>query len=498
VKKFFIIIGWEFWRHLKSRSFILSTFVSPLFFAAIILIPTFFMSDEASHSPKVFGGVEFGQSQYCDALIQQLEKNQTQTGIPDILLIKITADTSQELKEYFSELEMLKGKLDSLNDMYNKIKERRKYIFQRPKSRIRDRLLRQTYEQLRSTREERDLTEIEYGNMKALTDSLLRVEVVQKADSLLKEQVIEGYLLIKPEEFLEGSVEFHSILPTNFLRIERLKEALQLMVIEQRMQKDGITPTKIDEWLKPFQIKEYQLEGGRKTEFNFMVNYLGPIIVVLFLFISIFTSSGFLFNGILAEKSNRVLEILISSTRSMQLIAGKIFGLGFLGLFQIFIWIVLTLVLVFFNIIPMQDITFLSLRNAGLFVLYFSLGYLFFAAIFVGLGSLLSSEEDAHHLNQFMRILSIFPIALAILVLQSPNALLVRILSFIPFLTPTFMILRIPLGQPPAMDYYISIGIMVFSILISIFFAARIFRIGSLLYGKKPTFKLIWKLLRQG
>ncbi len=431
-------------------------------------------------------------------VIQKIKNNLTPSGIPELLLIKITADTSRELKGYFSELETIKYKLDSLNDIYNKIKERRKYIFQRPPSRTRDRLLRQSYEQLRSTREERDLKEIEYNNMKVLTDSLLRAEVVQKADSLLKDQIIEGYLLIKPEEFLAGSVEFHSILPTNFLKIEKLKEALQLMAIEQRMKTDGITSDKIEEWLKPFVIKEYQLEGGRKTEFNFLVNYLGPIIVVLFLFISIFTSSGFLFNGIISEKTNRVLEILISSTHSLQLIAGKIFGLGFLGLFQIIIWIGLTLILIFFNLIPVQEITFLNLRNAGLFILYFSLGYLFFAAIFVGVGSVLSSEEDAHHLNQFMRILSIFPVALAILVLQSPNALLVRILSFIPFLTPTFMILRTPLGQPPAMDYYISIGIMLFSILLGIVFAAKIFRIGSLLYGKKPTLKEIWKILRMG
>jgi ABC-2 type transport system permease protein len=221
------------------------------------------------------------------------------------------------------------------------------------------------------------------------------------------------------------------------------------------------------------------------------VNYLGPIIVVLFLFISIFTSSGFLFSGVLKEKTNRVIELLLSSINHTQLVAGKIVGLGILGIFQIVIWYSLTLLFVGLDVFDTSEISFLTLENGGLFFLYFILGYLFFASIFVGIGSLFSNEEDAHHLNQFMRMLSIIPILMAILVLETPNSLLVRILSFIPPLTPTFMILRTPLGNPPAEDYLISAGIMIVSIIISIFFAGKLFKIGSLLYGKRANLREI-------
>jgi len=196
----------------------------------------------------------------------------------------------------------------------------------------------------------------------------------------------------------------------------------------------------------------------------------------------------------LKEKSNRVIELLLSSVSYTQLIAGKIFGLGLLGIFQVLIWFSLTLLLASLNILNTSEITFLTFGNAGLFLLYFLLGYLFFASIFVGIGSLFSHEEDAHHLNQFMRMLSIFPIVLAVLVLDTPNSLLVRILSFIPPLTPTFMILRIPLGSPPVEDYYISIGIMIISILLAIILAGRLFKVGSLIYGKKPTFREIIRI----
>ncbi len=496
MRPFFIITLWEFFRHFKSRSFLLATFISPLLFAGIILLPPLFLENPADEEPRLIGCVEFDSTRICQEIINRFnEITANRPEAPNIRLKIIQPDTSGLFKQRFARLAELKLQLDSLNDAYNKIKERRKYIFQKPKTPAREALLKKTYRQLINTREERDLLQLDFQRTKNQTDSLWRREILRKADFLLRNQELDGYLLIDPEEFTEGRVEFHSYLPANFLQIEPVKQAVQVVLVEQRMRAEGIRVGQIQEWLKPVEFREIQLQGEEKQEFDFMVNYLGPIVVVLFLFISIFTSSGFLFNGVLKEKTNRVIEILLSSVNHIQLMAGKIVGLGLLGIFQILIWFGLTLILIGLNILQAGEIGFLSLRNAGLFLLYFVLGYLFFASIFVGIGSLFSSEEDAHHLNQFMRMLSIFPIVLAVLVLETPNSLIVRILSFVPPLTPTFMILRTPLGNPPVEDYYISVGIMFFSILISIFFAARMFRIGSLLYGKKPSAREIISLL---
>lgn len=499
MRPFLIITFWEFFRHFKSRSFLLSTFISPLLFAGIILLPALFLENPSDEQPRIIGCVEFDSTGICREIINRFkEMNVHRSGTPNILLKLIEPDTTAPFKERFTRLAELKLQLDSLNDAYHKIKERRKYIFQKPKTPARESLLKKTYRQLINTREERDLLQLDFQRTKAQIDSLWRREILNKADFLLRNQELDGYLLIDPEEFAEGQVEFHSYLPANFLQIEPVKQAVQVVLVEQRMKAEGVRVGQIQEWLKPAEFREIQLQGKEKQEFDFMVNYLGPIVVVLFLFISIFTSSGFLFNGVLKEKTNRVIEILLSSVNHIQLMAGKIVGLGFLGVFQVLIWFGLTLILIGLNVLRVGEIGFLTLRNAGLFLLYFVLGYLFFASVFVGIGSLFSSEEDAHHLNQFMRLLSIFPIVLAVLVLETPNSLIVRILSFIPPLTPTFMILRTPLGNPPVIDYYISLGIMCFSIFISILFAARMFRIGSLLYGKKPSLREIASLVLRG
>ena len=496
MSQFFVITFWEFFRHFKSRSFLLATFVSPVVFAAIIFIPTLFLEDPASSQPRVIGCVEFDSSGICqDIQSRYLEANAMLDRPSPVQVIPVKPDTSLRMSKIFSNVAQLKFDLDSLEDAYNKIKERRKYIFQKPKTPSRDALLKNTYADLIQTREARDLAQLDFQRAKSESDSLWKVELQKKADRMLRDLELEGYLLVDRNDFEQGVVEFHSLIPPNFLEIDQVKQAIQVVVVEQRLKNEGVQLEKIQQYLEPVLLREIQLQGEQKQEFDFMVNYLGPIVVVFFLFISIFTSSGFLFNGVLKEKTDRVIEILLSSVSHLQLIAGKIFGLGILGLFQILIWFGITLILIGLNVLKVGEISFLTIGNAGLFLLYFILGYLFFASIFVGIGSLFSNSEDAHHLNQFMRMLSIFPIVLAVLVLETPNSLLVRILSFVPPLTPTFMILRTPLGSPSTEDYLISTGIMIVSIIISIFMAGKIFRLGSLLYGKRPRIKEIFTLM---
>ena len=496
MKQFLIITWWEFARHFRSRSFLLATFISPLIFAAVVLIPSLYLENTTDIQPRIIGCVEFDTSGVCQDIRDRLIESQFgKFNSPAIQFIPIKTDTSIYMRKRFEELAYHKFEFDSLDDAYNKVKERRKYIFQQPRTPNREALLRQTYGQLIQTRESRDLAQLAYQKRKNECDSLWRVEIVRNADQMLADLRLEGYLLIKPEEFAMGVVEFHSLFPANFLEIEPLQRAVEVVIVEQRLKREGMRVDKIQQWLEPIVFREIQQQGEEKHEFDFLVNYLGPIIVVLFLFISIFTSSGFLFSGVLKEKTNRVIEILLSSVSHNQLVAGKIFGLGILGIFQIIIWYSIMIFLIGLEVINASEVPFLNLKNAGLFLLYFVLGYFYFASIFVGIGSLFSNEEDAHHLNQFMRMLSIFPIVLAILVLEDPNSMLVRVLSFIPPLTPTFMILRTPLGHPPLDDYLISIGIMVVSILLSVFFAGRLFRIGSLLYGKKPSFREIFGIM---
>jgi hypothetical protein len=300
MSQFFVITFWEFFRHFKSRSFLLATFISPLVFAGIIFIPTLFLEDPASSQPRLIGCVEFDSSGICqDIQSRYLEANVTLDQPSAIQVVPVNPDTSLRMSKIFTNVSQLKLDLDSLEDAYNKIKERRKYIFQKPKTQSRDVLLKNTYADLIQTREARDLAQLEYQRAKNESDSLWKVELQRTADRMLRDMELEGYLLIDPEGFKQGLVEFHSLIPANFLEMDQVKQAIQVVVVEQRLKNEGVQLEKIQQYLEPVLLREIQLQGEQKQEFDFMVNYLGPIVVVFFLFISIFTSSGFLFNGVL-------------------------------------------------------------------------------------------------------------------------------------------------------------------------------------------------------
>ena len=164
MKPFLLVTLWEFIRHFKSRGFLLATFISPLVFSAIILIPSLYMDESSKNLPRIVGCLEFDTTGVCNTItnrLLQLNANKKQEQ-PFLLIEPIKPDTSLRMKLKFEDLMVLKSEFDSLNNTYIKIKERRKYIFQRPKTRSRATLLRTTYEELIRTRESRDLAKIEF------------------------------------------------------------------------------------------------------------------------------------------------------------------------------------------------------------------------------------------------------------------------------------------------------------------------------------------------
>jgi ABC-2 type transport system permease protein len=137
------------------------------------------------------------------------------------------------------------------------------------------------------------------------------------------------------------------------------------------------------------------------------------------------------------------------------------------------------------------------MENAFYFLHYFSLGYLLYAAIFVSIGAVFSSEQEAQQANIILRTVAIIPVLLVFLFLKDPGSELISILTYIPLLTPYFMIMKLSqYGIPIVSEIYITSIILFISIIGMVFLAAKIFRIGILMYGKKLAFSEVFKLLR--
>jgi ABC-2 type transport system permease protein len=219
-----------------------------------------------------------------------------------------------------------------------------------------------------------------------------------------------------------------------------------------------------------------------------------PYIFSILLMIAIFTSSGYLLQGLGEEKENRVMEILLSSISPKQLLAGKVLGLGAAGLVQIIVWLISANFLMkiasatWGNVIGSLQVPpdFLILG-----VVYFILGYLFMAIIMAGVGSISPTAREGQQMSAIFTIPVIIPIYFMGLIMEHPENIVVKILTFIPITAPITVIVRLGLSEIPLWELLVSIGILILSIWGCFVLTTKLFHTYLLMYGKRPDLKEI-------
>jgi ABC-2 type transport system permease protein len=223
-------------------------------------------------------------------------------------------------------------------------------------------------------------------------------------------------------------------------------------------------------------------------------NFIIPYIFSMLLLMSIFFSSGYLLQGLGEEKENRVMEILLSSLSSRQLLAGKVIGLGAAGLVQIIVWLVSAQFLAKFasntwgNIIGNLQIPsdFLILGT-----IYFILGYLLFAVLMAGVGAVSPTAREGQQMSTLFTIAGIAPLWFMAFIIENPDHIVSQILTIFPITAPITVMIRLGLTKIPIWELAASIGLMIASIIGCFILAAKLFRTFLLMYGKRPEFKEI-------
>jgi ABC-2 type transport system permease protein len=215
---------------------------------------------------------------------------------------------------------------------------------------------------------------------------------------------------------------------------------------------------------------------------------------------SIFTSSGFLLQGLGEEKENRVMEILLSSVSPMELITGKVLGLGAAGLLQIVIWLISARFLADMastSIGGMLSSLSISTEFLIISLIYFILGYLLFAIIMAGAGSIGGTARESQQLSTVFTLLAVVPFFFITTIMQFPNSGISQFLTLFPLTAPLTVIMRMGVGDIPTWQILTSIALMILTIAGSIFIAGKIFRTFLLMYGKTPKLGEIIRMLRQ-
>jgi ABC-2 type transport system permease protein len=228
---------------------------------------------------------------------------------------------------------------------------------------------------------------------------------------------------------------------------------------------------------------------------NMLVSYfLGVLLVV-----TIFTSSGYLLRSVAEEKTNRVMEVLLSSVTAQQLLAGKVLGLGAAGLTQMLIWLGSSAALGS-GAIALLGVSLPFVSRPEVFILaivYYLLGFVLYAVLMGAGGSLGSNLQESQQIAGIFSFMAAIPFMLAGFLLTSPNAMIGRVLSWFPFTAPTMMLLRLPMTELPPIDILISIVSLLVTIPFALWGGAKVFRMGLLMYGKRPSLREVWRTLRQ-
>lgn len=315
---------------------------------------------------------------------------------------------------------------------------------------------------------------------------------VHEADSLAIAEEIEGYLIITKSVMRDTALEYRSGNIGNFRITERLTGAVRDIVTERKLRDRGLDPVVVKELTTPIELKTIKLsKTGEAEESGFEQVFFRAYVFMMMLFFLVMTSGQLLVRSILEEKSNRVVEILLSSCSARDLMTGKILGLSGLGLTQMAFWVAIGLA------VSIQfEITLIPLGSALLLACYFGLGYLLYASIFVAAGAPVSTEQEAQQITSYLVLILAVPIAVAFVVVQNPHSTMIRVLSFIPFLTPSMMALRIPIQMPPPLEIGGTMLLLVVSTVGAMWLAGKIFQTAILIYGKRPSLGELARLVR--
>ena len=289
-------------------------------------------------------------------------------------------------------------------------------------------------------------------------------------------------------------VEYHSKTVGDFRIAYRIEETIKELVAQERVRTLGLDPGILKQLEVHLNVRTVKLSAeGEKEDARFETVYISAVIFQMMLFLLIITSGQMLVRSVIEEKSNRIVEVLVSSCSPTELMAGKVLGLSALGLTQMAFWAVIGVALS-----ARFDVTFVALDQGLLLLLYFILGYLFYAAVFIGAGSPFNTEQEAQQITSYLVIFLVLPIAVALPAIQNPGALWIQILSYVPLLTPTMMALRIPIQMPSWWEILSTVLVMLVSIYGAMIVAGRIFRIGILSTGKSPSLKELFRWIRTG
>jgi ABC-2 type transport system permease protein len=305
---------------------------------------------------------------------------------------------------------------------------------------------------------------------------------------VLRKGTLEG---VEPEYYAKSVGDFS---------INNIERTINSAITEVRLVRAGLDPSKVDSYVRRVEMKTIRIGPQGESEEGGFTAFIIPYAMLMFIYITVFSYGVATMRGVIEEKQSRIIEVIVSSVKPTQMMMGKLLGIGLVGLTQVTIWAI-SFLLISTLASRILGANASSVPNIPVslllyFVAFFVLGFFLYATLYAVVGAIVSSEEEAQQAQLPVTLLVIAPMLLFPTIMSNPSGGAAIALSMVPFFAPTLMMMRIAIVNPPFLQVLVSMIVMVAAILVAVWFAGKIYRVGILMYGKRPSIAELGRWLR--
>jgi ABC-2 type transport system permease protein len=327
----------------------------------------------------------------------------------------------------------------------------------------------------------------------AETKESLRRQVLEKK--------ISGYLVLEPAMLQKEEIEYYSTTVSDWIALTQLQSAVNRVWMRQKMTARGLPADLTAELEKSINLKPFKVtEKGTSEEKG--AGIIAALVLLILMYSTFFMYGYQVMRGVIEEKSNRIVEIIVASVRPTELMVGKIVGIGLVGLTQYFVWSLVAMNLSLPGIATIlagsgeMGVPRIPISMLGYFILFFVLGYFLYASVYTAIAAPFNTDQEAQQLAMIPMIMIVGGIAVYPAVMNNPSGGAAVFFSLFPFTASLIMFLRTALSEPPLWQIALSIAILLGTTAGLAWFAGRVYRVGILMYGKKPTIPEILRWVR--
>ena len=336
----------------------------------------------------------------------------------------------------------------------------------------------------------------------------LHVDVLSPATDADRQQLIDkvtqkqidGYLWLTEDGTGKTTAIYAGRAAGDFTTASRLSDALDKAILEQQLTGHGVSADSAATFTKGVKIKTRQVRDGKEIDSSTIGSFIAAYVMAFLLTFTVMMYGMNVGRSVIQEKTSRIFEVMLSTVEPRDMLAGKLIGIGAVGLTQLAIWaaaagLFMSTALAA-TVMTGEYQIHISVPEIILFAVYFLLGYALYSTLFAGLAATCESEQELQHYAPLAAVPVWLSFSMITFIMSNPNSFWSVVVSLFPPCAPIAMFLRIASQFPPLWQIAVSLILLLLSVIFVIWFSSRIYRIGILMYGKRATLPEIFRWLR--